>query len=92
MNRIKDILPNDIRRSSEGREGVEISLRHPYSEGCVFLSEGLAGSDGGDACHGLGGCSRVDEDVLVVTSFAGRREIVPDEFAETKLDETGEKR
>ena len=51
LDGIEDILPDDIRRSSERRHGVEVGVRHPYTEGGVLLSESLPGSDRRDACH-----------------------------------------
>ena len=70
---IEDVLPDDIRRGSEGREGVEVGLRHPDAEGGVFLSESLTGGDGRDLVHVFRCSSRVDEDILVVLALAGSR-------------------
>ena len=92
MEGIEEILPDDVCCRTEGGERVEIGLRHPNSEGGIFLSESLAGSDGRDTCHRFRRCGGVDEDVLVVASFAGRRKVVTDKFTEAELDETGEER
>ena len=87
---IEEVLPDDIRRGSEGREGVEVGLRHPNAEGGVLLSKRLSGGDGGDASHG-GRCSgRIDEDILVVRALGRRRHEVTDQLAETELKEAGE--
>ena len=66
---IEEVLPEDIGRCTEGREGIEEGLRHPDTEGGVLLAEGLSSGDGRDASHGLGSSGRVDENVLIVTSF-----------------------
>ena len=66
---IEDVLPYYVGRCTEGREGIEEGLRHPDTEGGVFLTERLSGGDGRDTGHGLGSRSRVDENVLIVTSF-----------------------
>ena len=68
---IEEVLPEDIGRCTEGREGIEEGLRHPYTEGGVFLTERLSGGDGRDTGHGLGSGGRVDENVLIVASFGG---------------------
>ncbi len=90
LGRIEDVLPDDVSCRAEGGEGVEIGLRHPDTEGGILLAEGLTGSDGRDTFHGLGGCGRVDEDILVVPAFAGSGHFVADEFAETELEKAGE--
>ena len=90
LNRIEDILPDYIRRSSECRERVKIGLRHPYAEGGVFLSESLSGSDRADTFHRLGCSRRINEYILVVFPLTRRRQIIADEFAETELEQAGE--
>ena len=92
LSGVEDILPDDIRRCSEGRHGIEIRIRHPDSERGVFLSESLSGSDGRDPLHSRRSRRRVDEDILVVTPFAGSREIPSDEFAEAELQQASEER
>ena len=42
---IEDILPDDICRCAERRNGIEISLRHPHAECGVFLPERLTCGD-----------------------------------------------
>ena len=91
LNRIKEILPNNIRGGSERCKGMEISLRHPHTKGGVLLSEGLSRSYGADAGHGLRRSSRIDEHVLIIASFRGCRKFITDEFAETELEEAGDK-
>ena len=73
LSGVEDILPDDIRRRSEGRHGIEIGIRHPDSERGVFLSESLSGGDGRDSCHRLGCSRRIDEHILVVTTLGRRR-------------------
>ena len=90
LDGIEEILPDDIRRSTERRERIEESLRHPHTEGCVFLFERLSGGDGADARHGLGCSRRVNEHILVVASFAGGRHVIADQFAETELQQAGD--
>jgi len=90
LHRIEDILPKDIRRGSERRHRVKEGVRHPDSEGGIFLSERLSGSDGRDPCHGFRCGSRIDEHILVVRSFACCRQIVAYQFAQPELDKAGE--
>ena len=90
LGRIKEILPDNICRGTEGCKWMQIHLRHPYAERGVFLSESLTGRDTRDTRHRLRSRSRIDEYVLVVTTLAGRRQIIADEFAQTKLRKTGE--
>ena len=87
---IEEVLPDDIRRSSECGEGVEVGLRHPDTEGGVFLSKRLTGGDRGDLVHVFRCSSRVDEDILVVLALAGSGEPVTDQFAETELEKADE--
>ena len=89
---IEDVLPDDIGCRAERGEGVEIGLSHPDAEGGVLLSEGLSGGDGRDAFHGLGCCSRVDEDILVVAAFAGSGQFIAYVFAESELEQTSKER
>ena len=89
LDGIKDILPDNICRSAERSQGVEVGVCHPDAERGVLLAEGLSGGDGRDTCHGGWRRSGVDEDVLVVSAFRGRRKVVTDEFAETKLKQAG---
>lgn len=86
LGRIEDILPDNIRRCAERSERVKIGLRHPDTERGVLLAESLTGGDGRDAFHGLGGCGRVDKDILVVPTFAGSGHFITDQFAETELE------
>lgn len=90
LDGIEEILPDDICCCAQRRQGIEVGLCHPDTEGGVLLTEGLSGGDRGDACHGLGCCGRVDEDVLVVAAFAGSGKTVTDEFADTELEKTSE--
>ena len=91
LNRIKEILPNNIRGGSECGKRMEIRLRHPHAEGGILLSESLPRSDGTDAGHGLRRSRRIDEYVLIIASFRGCRKFITDEFAETELEEAGDK-
>ena len=92
LDRLKEILPDDIRRGAEGRKRIEESLRHPDPEGGVFLSESLSGCDGTYACHRLRSRGRVNEHILVVAAFARSRQIIADQLAESELKEAGEER
>ena len=92
LNRIEDILPQDIRRGSERSHGIEEGVRHPNAEGGVLLTEGLSGGDTRDAGHSGWRRSGVDENVLVVGAFRGSRKVVADEFAEPELQETSKER
>ena len=89
LNGIEDILPNDICRSSERSQGVEVGVCHPDAERGVLLAESLSGGDRRDAFHGFRSGRGVDEYVLVVGSLAGRRQFIADEFAETELKKAG---
>ena len=90
LGRVEEVLPDDVCRGAEGCEGIEEGLRHPDTQGGVLLTEGLSGCDGRDARHRFRCRSGVDEDILVITAFTGRGEIVTNELAETKLEEAGE--
>ena len=90
MNRIKEILPNYIGCSAERGERVEVCLCHPNTEGGVLLSERLSGGNGGYAFHGLRRRFGVDEDILVVATFACSGQFVADIFAETELEKADE--
>ena len=92
LNGIEDILPNDICRSSERSQGVEVGVCHPDTERGVFLSESLSGGDRRDTRHSFRCRCRVDENVLVIGAFRGSREIKTDEFAEPELQETSKER
>ena len=92
LSGVKDILPDDIRCRSEGRHGIEIGIRHPDSERGVFLSESLSGGDRADTGHSLGCGGRIDENILIVPTFAGGGQIIADEFAESELDEASKER
>jgi len=92
LNRIEDILPQDIRRGSERSHGIEEGVRHPNAEGGVLLTEGLSGGDTRDAGHSGWRRSGVDEYVLVVDAFRGRRKVVADEFAKTELEKASKER
>ena len=89
LDGIEDILPDNICRSAERSQGVEVGVCHPNAEGGVLLSEGLSGGDTRDAFHGFRSSSGVDEYVLVIGAFRGRRKVVTDEFAEAKLKQAG---
>ena len=91
LGRVEEILPDDVRSSTEGSEGIEVGLRHPNAEGGVLLSESLAGSNRRDALHSLRCSSRVDKYVLVVGALRGGRQVIADEFAQTKLKAAGDK-
>ena len=92
MEGIEEVLPDDVRSSAERSHGVEVGLCHPDAKRGILLAEGLSGGDGADARHRFRCGGRVDEDVLVVATFAGCGEMVADEFAEAELEETGEER
>ena len=89
---VEEVLPDDIRRGTKGRERIEIRLRHPYTKRGVLLSEGLSGGDGRDTCHGLRRRCRVDEDILIVRAFGGGGEVIANEFAEPELGTAGNER
>lgn len=89
LYRIEDILPDNICCSAERSQGVEVGVCHPDAERGVLLTESLSGGDRRDAFHGFRSGRRVDEYILVVGSFAGRRQFITDEFAETKLKQAG---
>ena len=86
LDGIEDILPDNICRSSERSQGVEVGVCHPDAEGGVLLSEGLSGGDTRDAFHGFRSSGGVDEYVLVIDAFRGRRKVVTDEFAKAELE------
>ena len=92
LDGIEDILPQDIRGGSERSHGIEEGVRHPNAEGGVLLAEGLSGGDGRDAGHGFRSGSGVDEHVLVVGAFRGRRKVVADEFAKAELEKASKER
>ena len=92
LNRIEDILPQDIRGGSQRCQRVEVGVCHPDAEGGIFLSESLSGGDRRDTRHSFRCRRRVDENVLIVCAFRGRREIKTDEFAEPELQETSKER
>ena len=87
LNRIKEILPNNIRCCSECRKRMEIGLRHPNAEGSVFLSESLSGGNGRNTFHRLGRSRRIDEYVLVVSALTRRRQMISDQFTQTELQQ-----
>ena len=89
MDGIEDILPDNICRSSERSQGVEVGVCHPDAERGVLLPEGLSGGDTRDAFHGFRSGSGVDEYVLVIGSFAGCRQFIADEFAKAELKQAG---
>ena len=89
LDGIEDILPDNICRSAERSQGVEVGVCHPDAERGVLLAEGLSGGDTRDAFHGFRSSSGVDEYVLVIGAFRGRRKVVTDEFAEAKLKQAG---
>ena len=89
LDGIEDILPQDIRRGSQRCQRVEVGVCHPDAERGVLLTESLSGGDGRDAFHGFRSGRRVDEYVLVIGSFADRRQFIADEFAETELKQAG---
>ena len=90
LDGIEDILPDDIGCGAKRRHGIEESIRHPNAKRGVLLSESLSGSNRTDAGHGSRSCSRVDKDILIVLSFAGSRQIIANEFTESKLQKTSE--
>ena len=92
LDGIEDILPQDIRGGSERSHGIEEGVCHPDAEGGVLLAEGLSGGDTRDAGHGFRSGSGVDEDVLVVGAFRGRRKVVADEFAKAELEKASKER
>ena len=89
LDGIEDILPDNICRSAERSQGVEVGVCHPDAERGVLLTESLSGGDGRDAFHGFRSGRRVDEYILVIGSFADRRQFIADEFAETELKQAG---
>jgi len=92
LDGIEDILPQDIRGGSKRSHGIEEGVRHPNAEGGVLLAKGLSGGDTRDAGHGCWRRSGVDENVLVVGAFRGRRKVVADEFAKAELEEASKER
>ena len=90
LNRIKDILPNDIGGCTQRRQGVKEGIRHPDAEGGVLLSESLTGCDGRDTRHRLGSGRRVNEDILVIAALGGGGEVIADELTETELEKADE--
>ena len=90
LDGIEDILPDNICRSAERSQGVEVGVCHPDAERGVLLAEGLSGGDTRDAFHGFRSGRRVDEYVLVVGAFRGRRKVVADEFAKAELEKESE--
>ena len=89
LDGIEDILPDNICRSAERSQGVEVGVCHPDAERGVLLPEGLSGGDTRDAFHGFRSSGGVDEDVLVIGTFRGRRKVVTDEFAKAELEKAG---
>lgn len=92
LDGIEDVLPQDIRGSSERSHGIEEGVRHPNAKGGILLAEGLSGGYGRDARHGGWRRSGVDEYVLVVSAFRGRRKVVADEFAKSELEKASKER
>ena len=86
LDGIEDILPNNICRSAERSHRIEEGVRHPNAEGGVLLAEGLSGGDTRDAFHGFRSSGGIDEYVLVIGAFRGRRKVVTDEFAKAELE------
>lgn len=89
---VEEVLPDDVSSGSERSEGIEVGVGHPDTEGSIFLSEGLSCGDRRDTRHRFGCSGRVDEHILVVTSFGRSGEVVADQFAETELENTSDKR
>ncbi len=87
---IEEVLPNDISRCTQRRQGIEEGIRHPDAEGGVLLSESLTGCDGRDTSHRLGSGRRVDEDILVIAALGGGGEVIADELTETELEKADE--
>ena len=87
---IEEVLPEDVSGSTEGREGIEEGLRHPDTEGGIFLSESLSGGDRADTGHGFGCRCRVDEYILIVPSFGRRGQFIADPFTQTELHQADE--
>ena len=87
LDGIEEVLPNDISRCTQRRQGVKEGIRHPDAEGGVLLSESLTGCDGRDTRHRLGSGRRVNEDILIVRPFAWSRQVIADQLAETELQQ-----
>ena len=87
---IEEVLPNDISRCTQRRQGVKEGIRHPDAEGSVLLSESLTGSDGRDTRHRLGSGRRVNEDILVIAALGGGGEVIADKLTETELEKADE--
>ena len=92
LGRIEDVLPNDIGSGTKRREGVKVGICHPYTKRGVFLPESLSGGDRADTGHSLGCGGGVDENILIVPTFAGGGQIIADEFTKSELDEAGKER
>ena len=45
LNRIDDVLPEDIAAGTDGRHRVQVGVGHPDGEGGVLLEGGLTGID-----------------------------------------------
>ena len=92
LDGIEEVLPNDISRCTQRRQGVKEGIRHPDAEGGVLLSESLTGCDGRDTRHRLGSGRRVNEDILVIAALGGGGEVIADELTETELEKADEER
>ena len=71
---------------------MKVGLRHPDTQRRVLLPERLTGGDRTDSRHRLRRCRGIDEHVLVVPSFGRSRQVIPDQFAQTELNQTREER
>ena len=87
LDGIEEVLPNDISRCTQRRQGIEEGIRHPDAEGSILLSESLTGCDGRDTRHRLGSGRRVNEDILVIAAFRRRGQVVADQLAKTELQQ-----
>ena len=92
LDGIEEVLPNDISRCTQRRQGIEEGIRHPDAEGSILLPESLTGCDGRDTRHRLGSGRRVNEDILVIAALGGGGEVIADELTETELEKADEER
>ena len=89
LDGVEEVLPDDVSGSAERGHRVKVSLCHPDAKRGVLLTESLSGGDRGDTGHGFWRSRRVDENVLIVTTFAGSRHMITDEFAKAELRQAG---
>ena len=92
LNRIKEILPYNVGRRTKRSQGVKIGIRHPYTERSILLTKRLSGSDGRDARHSLWRRSRINENILIITPFAFRRQFIANILTKPELKQAHKER